>query len=126
MGTNYYLVKPEKRCEACGHVFGHDHSTYVHIGKSSVGWHFGFDSREHKTVEAWRDFINKWVSEGGWVCDEYHRNADSEDTWRVPLEQFWQMVEAKRSSPECQAKYSTNWHKTICQNGVDFSDHDFS
>jgi hypothetical protein len=36
------------------------------------------------------------------------------------------MVEAKRASPSCQAKYSNNFHKTTCVQGVDFSDHDFS
>jgi hypothetical protein len=127
MGTNYYLVKPEERCAACGTVLGHDNNTYLHIGKSSGGWHFCFDGRKHKTVEEWRAFIDKWISEGGWIADEYQRDyVSDDDPQKTRPEQFWEMVEAKRKAPGCQAKYSSHWHKTVCVNGVDFNDHSFS
>ena len=112
MGINYYLIKPEKVCPTCHRTEGHDNQTYVHIDKSSGGWHFCFDGREHKTVEAWRAFIAKWVAEGGWIADEYHRDAASEETWKVQPEWFWSMVEAKRPSPECIVKFSNHWQKT--------------
>lgn len=119
MGTNYYLVKAEKRCEHCGSVSNGPEK--IHIGKSSVGWHFGFESTIYKTLDEWKAGIDKWIAEGGWIADEY------DDEQKVTPEQFWEMVRAKRNAPECQGRYTSFAGGTsACFDGVDFSPWSFS
>lgn len=40
MGTNYYIVKKEKRCPHCKQELDVEIEQRVHIGKSSFGWPF--------------------------------------------------------------------------------------
>lgn len=117
MGTNYYLQWPARRCDSCGNT---GESPRIHIGKTSVGWHFGFEATKYKTADEWKRAIDECVATGGWISNEYEPD--------IPIQpaEFWAKVEARRTLSNCQAKYSSRWSKTVCVDGVDFSDHEFS
>lgn len=86
MGTNYYWI--ENKCSSCGHAKGK-----WHIGKSSGGWAFTFQS------------LSKWDSPTGYpisstACwrDVFKRDGSIEDEYgeSKSLVDFWAMVEAKK------------------------------
>ncbi len=124
MGTNYYLMYPEKRCDHCGQLTMHERSR-EHIGKSSAGWHFGFNATTYKTTDAWKKAIDECIAGGGWICDEY--NADG----KVSPELFWSMVRGKRDAPCCMTNPDKvgPWYRrddVRCVDGVDFCNYTFS
>lgn len=72
MGTNYYLYNDRNRAERETEDF--------HIGKSSCGWVFHFESHnkpEIKTVEAMREYTKL-----GFIYDEYGVEHTYADFWR--------------------------------------------
>ena len=122
MGTNYYLTWPEKRCEHCGSVG--PHTEQVHIGKSSVGWHFNFEATRYKTADEWRRAIELCIADGGWISNEY---SDDEFKKESP-EEFWELVKNKRTASSCHGREYPNSYGTRswCVDGVCFSNGSFS
>lgn len=119
MGTNYYLVTPDKQCEHCGSV--NVAGDRIHIGKSSVGWHFSFQATEHKTPEAWKNAIEKCIAaDGGWISTE-----DSESVHIEPAA-FWGMVQARRDNQGCCSRVNLGGRVAHCIDGVDFCEYEFS
>ena len=66
MGTNYYWHNEVPPCPTCGH----NASTVIHIGKSSIGWEFHFHGTEE--IRSWKDWKDL-VSRKGRIVDEYGR-----------------------------------------------------
>lgn len=120
MGTNYYLMKPAKRCNECGSTLGGGEE--IHIGKSSIGWHFSFETTKTKTIDAWKLKMDEWLATGGWIAPEYNRDWPC----RVDPKEFWEMVNVARESPECAAKHSDEWHRAVCCDGVDLCEYSYS
>ena len=82
MGTNYYLE--HKVCESCGKSEEREH-----IGKSSAGWKFLFQSTTTiKTFRDWQEKIYNHIENGGKLVDEYGR--EHTQTY------FWNMVTSKQ------------------------------
>lgn len=71
MGTNYYIRTPGCK-EACPHCA---ESELIHLGKSSMGWKFGFRSptgapRDEAYVR-WHALIDVYLLNGAHIEDEY-------------------------------------------------------
>ena len=80
MGTNYYVAK--NLCESCNR-----YDEEYHIGKSSAGWAFSFQSyRAERLVSwrAWKEFLKNQI-----IMDEY---GD-----RINYESFVVMIEGHKS-----------------------------
>lgn len=94
MGTNYYLrVQEGEKCDHCGR--GETYKT-MHVGKSSGGWKFCFDSNDGdiNSFEEWKQLIRE-NSEGLYneygdqispehffvLVDNKQRNQDNFDAW---------------------------------------------
>jgi hypothetical protein len=120
MGTNYYLTWPDRPCDKCGSVT--EHKRPVHIGKSSAGWHFGFESTQYKNLDEWKQAIGRCITEGGWIATEY--NGD--EYARLQPNEFWELVKAKRASTHCAtvSKFFGK-HEVVCADGVDFCNYSF-
>lgn len=124
MGTNYYLTYPEKRCEHCGSTTSHEKSN-DHIGKSSAGWHFAFNSTVRKTAEQWKKTIDDCITSGGWISDE----RDGEQWTAISPSEFWEMVRKKREAPNCATTMRGMFaqpNPSTCCDGVDFCPYEFS
>lgn len=85
MGTNYYLrVQEGDKCKKCGRG-----ETYkeLHIGKSSYGWAFNFDSNHdcYKSFKDWRVALEKHPDH---IYTEYDNN--------VTLYAFYKMIADKK------------------------------
>lgn len=65
MGTNYYVK--QSGCEHCGH-----NPEHTHIGKYSMGWKFGFNSK-FSSAKEWFDFLKDKT-----IHDEYDGVVDLE------------------------------------------------
>jgi hypothetical protein len=107
MGTNYYgrLKKPIKRIVK-------DYKEF-HIGKSSLGWKFCF-----QTSEYFKDFkeFKEWLDDDNYeIYNEYDEKVDKKE--------FLQMILNKQKDTESQTHYD-EYTKNI--DGFDFSDNDFS
>lgn len=79
MGTNYYLHF--NHCNYC------NRSEKLHIGKSSIGWVFHFqsyDDRKLKTVADWKEFLKL-----NRIFDEYGSELFFDD--------FWGLVKSKNN-----------------------------
>lgn len=91
MGTNYYVVGLEP-------LPGNDaDEKWLHIGKSSMGWAFLFQSTEVmfankirplRSTQDWWGLLTGAIAAGCFIQDEYGA--------RVTLRDFWEMVELKR------------------------------
>lgn len=113
MGTNFYLHAAPSVCSACGHD---SRPEPIHIGKSSVGWHFSFQTTEYKTEEAWYEAIAALEEKQGWIADEYGK--------RISLGELKQWVNNKRPSDHCHTQY-TAVAGVECVNGVDLCSYEF-
>ena len=95
MGTNYYIKKKNG-----------GYKDIIHIGKSSAGWKFlfqsvpdyenYFDKTSLDTFDAWKTFLEKYVGYGklekkAVILDEYDRE--------ISLKEFLDMVDKKQSEP---------------------------
>lgn len=89
MGTNYYI-----RENVCAHCNRYDDSG-THIGRSSNGWMFCFNAREHTTFEAWRDCLKLY---DGQIFDEYSR--------KISAAELLELIESKKDGL---------WHQTYLE-----------
>lgn len=116
MGTNYYAVKN-----------GPSLSGAIHIGKSSAGWLFCFQTQNEKwddppvvwnTYEQVRDWLKKHTvdSTDFVIMNEYEEI--------IPYEQFFGIVDAKQRDPFCRNN-PENFSYSRNVNGYRFSDEDF-
>ena len=85
MGTNYYYRKHKgDKCTHCGR--GEEYEE-LHIGKSSMGWKFAFDTW-HGEFLSFKDWKKLLETDPTKLFDEYGRN--------VPLAEFYEKVENKQ------------------------------
>jgi len=92
MGTNYHAYI--NICPTCGHP-----GQIVHIGKSSMGWQFGFHAHEPSPWEP-EDLVSVLSSKKDWkeftakdnvkIYDEYGEEVDEDN--------FWNMVESDQDN----------------------------
>jgi hypothetical protein len=109
MGTNYYY--DINKCPTC------HRSEKLHIGKSSVGWKFNFQSEKGiRSWDEWKDFIK---SNPGKIIDEYDKE--------LTLEELENWIETKQNNPN--NKNHINYYPEdgfLDKDGYVFSDRDFS
>ena len=78
MGTNIYLQCPDlPACQCCGRSF---FEPDIHLGKSSMGWTFGFAGNRDPetgplvtTLEEWTANIKAHLAKGWTLKDEYEQ-----------------------------------------------------
>lgn len=127
MGTNYYLHWPEKRCDHCGSVSSRRDP--LHIGKSSAGWHFSLNTITFKSAGEWKGVLDKAHVEGAIITASYYLDsaADFASSAVMTPAQFWEMVQMKRTAPNCQASYRGPFENcATCVDGVDHCPYSFS
>lgn len=117
MGTNYYVVRNRPSVEEP-----------VHIGKSSAGWLFCFQSQR----ETWRDIPIVWDSYGeviDWLTKHTVENPEyvimNEYDEIIPLQDFVDLVQGKQADPFCRDN-PDNFSYARNVNGYRFEDEWFS
>lgn len=120
MGTNYYaipLLTEDQKKEIIEAVNADDYGTIqklipekIHIGKSSAGWKFAFNSNYWKyfpmgDIEAMKSFYRSCS-----IMDEYGRKQNFDELW-----EYIQSTQDKKTHDDGE---------TIC--GYDFIDGEFS
>lgn len=88
MGTNYYLI--QNKCCTCGR------QDTLHIGKASYGWKFLFRANDNPDTHSIKDW-RRILVDGCQIVDEYDRPVSADD--------FWKIVEARQSSPNCHHQH---------------------
>lgn len=116
MGTNYYAVKN-----------GPTIREPIHIGKSSMGWMFAFQTQNQK----WTDPPAVWNTYPQLVDWLYKYTVDSEEyviideyDEVIPFADFIDMVQAKQNDPYCRDN-PDNFSYSRNVDGHRFSDEDF-
>ena len=95
MGTNFYFRKQiGHQCEHCGRA---DKYEELHVGKSSHGWKFAFDTwhGEFKSFKAWKTLME---TNPGKIFDEY---GDC-----ISLTDFIEKVESKQGGKGLKEYYA--------------------
>ncbi len=125
MGTNYYHEREGyegAKCTRCGGFCSNcAEEARVHIGKSSVGWTFGFHATE--TSRSYADWLRA-LEAGGRIVNEYGEV--------VSLDYFKELVANKRktfsdgSPPYHHASMYPDGHSFTDPDGHSFSTGDFS
>lgn len=122
MGTNYYHEKPlvsAHPCPCCGkrlHCEDCDpNEGRTHIGKSSSGWTFTFHATD--TIRSYADWL-KVLEAGGEIVNEY---GDV-----LPLADFKELVERKRTAKRNHTIYCRNAYPGLGGNFLDPDGHSFS
>lgn len=117
MGTNYYAVKNRPSLEEP-----------IHIGKSSAGWMFSFQSQNDK----WHDppvVWNTWPQVRDWLkkytVDTHEYVIMDEYDEIIPYADFVDLVEAKQKDPFCRDN-PDNFSYSRNVDGYRFSDEEFS
>lgn len=115
MGTNYYW-KPEVEPTLCSECKCMTKVPVFHIGKSSAGWTFTFQTCLELGVQSFADW-KRVFAQRGTIVDEYGTP--------VPVEQFAALVEKKVSETHCHAHEhpAKSFHDP---EGHSFSDYDFT
>ncbi len=113
MGTNYYAVKNRPTvCEP------------IHIGKSSIGWKFHFQSQNHPYEEPpiiWNTYeqVYEWLYKYTVESNEYVIMDEYDEI--IPFDEFIELVEMKQQeNNEDDFTYARN------VNGFRFTDECFS
>lgn len=120
MGTNYYLRK-----NLCAHCGRYDQ---LHIGKSSGGWTFSFqgfrDDYDDPKILSFADWKREIEKTGSVIYDEYGK--------AIRKQEFYALVEKKRTETENHTLYSQKHHPDHARNncwlddeGNSFSEGDF-
>lgn len=117
MGTNYYAVRnrPTTRDP-------------IHIGKSSIGWMFNFQSQNETWEEppvVWntfnqvKDWLKKYTVDSNEfvIIDEYDEIIQYED--------FIQLVEDKQNDEQCRSNPENFYYGVRNVDGYRFSDSEF-
>ena len=117
MGTNYYAVRNRPTVESPHH-----------IGKSSAGWLFSFQSHNEKWCDppiVWNTYkqVTDWL---------YRHTVESEDyvilneyDEIIPFDDFVKLVEEKQNDPLCKDN-PDNFSYSRNVDGYRFSDEEFS
>ena len=116
MGTNYYLVKNGPTC-----------GTPIHIGKSSFGWLFSFQTQNEK----WNEPPIIWNTYGQ-VKDTLKRMTVDSDKYAIvdeydeiiPYDAFIKMVDEKQNDPH-NRKNKDNFAYARNVDGYRFTDEEF-
>lgn len=116
MGTNYYAVKN------CPSLAGP-----IHIGKSSAGWLFSFQSQNDK----WRDPPVVWNTYKQ-VIDWLHKNTVEKTDYVIlneydeiiPFDDFVELVQSKQNDLLCKGN-PDNFSYSRNVDGYRFSDEEF-
>ena len=117
MGTNYYVVKN-----------GPSVREPIHIGKSSIGWLFGFQGHNDRwddppvvwnTYKQVRDWLKKYTvdSTDYVIMNEYDEVVSFED--------FFDLVDSKQKDPDC-LRNPDNFDYARNVDGYRFTYEDFS
>lgn len=99
MGTNYYWVKKDKKCETCGHTSVEEKK---HIGKSSGGWCFSLHVYTDEGIHDLPNWIDKWVDEQGLIEDEYGEP--------VTIGNMLESIQCRRGGRNTK-NYSESWYR---------------
>lgn len=134
MGTNYYVRRASCK-DGCTHCA---EATLIHLGKSSMGWKFGFyipnAYPREKAYEMWLIRLDGFLSAGGHIEDEYGQVATKQE--------LLDLIEAKqhlRSHTQPRPDERRAWRERgmtdlydslqrayfLCE-GYDFCDREFS
>jgi len=117
MGTNYYVVRNRP-----------SQMEPVHIGKSSFGWMFCFQTQN----ETWRDVpvvwntykqVKDWLKK--YTVDDPKYVIIDEYDEIIPFEEFIKLVDRKQNDPDCR-KNPNNFTHSRNVDGYRFTDGDFS
>ena len=81
MGTKYYWLSDEGRCEHCGR----SDSEELHIGKSSGGWCFALHVIPELGINDLPDWLERWHRKGSRIRDEYGREVTPAEMWAVVM-----------------------------------------
>ena len=76
VGTNYYWIKPGKKCLSCGTLLGEER---LHIGKSSAGWVFALHVYPTKNILDLPDWWRLWQQDVTEIRDEYGKLVSRAD-----------------------------------------------
>jgi len=106
MGTDYYHITSAP-CPHCGHT---DEREVVRIGKSSVGWTFGFHGTDK--IRSYADWLTI-IDAGGKVMDDC-------GNYYSPTE-FRRIVESKRYADHDRAKEHPDGWSWTDREGYGFS-----
>lgn len=116
MGTNYYAVKNRPSL-----------AEPIHIGKSSAGWLFSFQSQNDK----WCDPPVVWHTYNQVIDWLYKNTVEREDyvildeyDSIIPLDDFVELVQRKQSDPFCKDN-PDNFSYSRNVDGYRFSDEEF-
>ena len=118
MGTNYYAVRNRPTVEPP-----------IHIGKSSAGWLFNFQSQNERYGEPiiiW----NTYEQVKGWLRKHVVLDKDfvimNEYDEIVSFDDFFEMVDEKQKNEQALKNKDNFSYHTRNVNGYRFTDEDFS
>ena len=116
MGTNYYVVpnRPSVR-------------EPVHIGKSSIGWMFSFQSQNEKWNDppiVWNTYpqVVDWLRKNTVEKQDYVIMDEYDEI--VPFDEFIDLVQHKQNDPSCRNN-PDNFSYSRNVDGYRFSDEEF-
>lgn len=103
MGTNYYWYGIESsKCRCCGHTPDRE---VDHIGKSSVGWKFGFNAVEDHNGEVYIQTGNQWF-EALRAGDAFGKTIENEYGDTITVDEFIVMVKDKQKRVDGSPAYT--------------------
>ena len=117
MGTNYYAVKNRPTVEEP-----------IHIGKSSIGWLFHFQTHNESWREppvVWNTFnqLKEWLNKYTVESDDYVIIDEYDEI--ITLDEFLKLVDRKQNDEYCLSN-SDNFSNARNVDGYRFSDVNFS
>ena len=117
MGTNYYVVRNRPTTQSP-----------VHIGKSSAGWFFNFQTQNERWYDppiVWNTFnqVKEWLKKYTVDSKEYVIIDEYDEI--ISMDDFVEMVERKQKDPYA-LKNPDNFTYSKNIDGYRFSDEDFS
>ena len=92
MGTNYYAKF--EICDSCGR------SEEIHLGKSSCGWTFMFQSHDDPPIKSYRDLLDWLDQSDAQIFNEYQE--------KITVKEFRDIVE-NRSHPRGLLNYAKQY-----------------
>ena len=127
MGTNYYVYKETSTCgDACEHCT-EIAIERVHLGKSSMGWKFGFYAPPHWPREKALDYWLDQTIDGERIEDEYGHEVSRDQLLALIMRKQDKMSHLVDHGPTITGPHfkmfaDRHWD---CK-GFDFSDSEFS
>lgn len=116
MGTNYYVVRNRPTTQSP-----------VHIGKSSIGWFFNFQTQNERWYEppiVWNTFkqVKEWLKKYTVDSKEYVIIDEYDEI--ISMDDFLEMVERKQNDPHA-IENPDNFTYSKNVDGYRFTDDDF-